>query len=260
MLPPSTTRAPGVRSRWPDPARDLLLGGRCVGCGAGGRVLCRACVERLPGEARRRSPVPCPAGLPPSWSTGVHEGPLRAALLAHKEDDAASLTPVLGALLAHAVRAALAADPTADPTVAPVLLVPVPSRWRNRRARGRDPLGEVVADAARRLAGTGRAVRVAPLLRLRPGVHDQAGLDRTGRAANLHGAMAVRPAVLRRVARRHPGPVRVLLCDDVLTTGSTAVEAVRALAATGVVVGAVVTVSATARRSTHRPGAGASAG
>ena len=69
-------------------------------------------------------------------------------------------------------------------------------------------------------------------------VRDQAGLTSGQRARNLQGALRAVPAA----------PCRVLLVDDVVTTGATLVEAARALVAQGhQVVGAAV-LGATSRR------------
>jgi predicted amidophosphoribosyltransferase len=89
---------------------------------------------------------------------------------------------------------------------------------------------------------------VARLLRVRRGVADQSGLDAAERAANLAGAMQVRGAALRRPAVRRR-PAGVVVCDDVLTTGSTAREAQRALEGVGFEVVRVAVVAATARRA-----------
>ena len=214
-----------------DAVLDLLLGGRCVGCGAAGRSLCAACRPTV-GEAWQAWPTPSPEGLVTPWTAAVYDGVVRAALLAHKERHVAGLTGPLAGLLA--VAAAAAARP-------PVLLVPVPSRPGAVRARGHDPLLAVVRRAARLLPGA----EVAPMLRSRGGVVDQAGLTAAERAANLAGSMWCPSASLRHRAGR---PARVVVCDDVLTTGATAREAQRALTASGLLVEGVATVAATRRR------------
>jgi predicted amidophosphoribosyltransferase len=85
------------------------------------------------------------------------------------------------------------------------------------------------------------------MLRLRAQVADQAGLDATERAANLDGSMCCPTASLRRLARRRSHALAVV-CDDVITTGSTAREAQRALETSGLEVLAVATAAATRRR------------
>ena len=90
------------------------------------------------------------------------------------------------------------------------------------------------------------------LLRTRPGLRDQAGLGATDRAANLAGSMTCPTAGLVRMARRRPR-ARIVVCDDVVTTGATAREAQRALQSVGLQVVAVATVAATRRRSADGP-------
>lgn len=218
-----------------DGALDLLLGGCCAGCHHPGRSLCARCAAALPEGAWPAWPTPVPPGLAPPWAAGEYAGALRALVLAHKEHRVLSLGPPLARLLARAVAAA---EPTG-----PVVLVPVPSRPATVRARGHDPTGSLVTRAARQLG-----VPAVPLLRTRPGVLDQAGLDAQQRAANLAGALHCPTSGLRRLARRVPR-ARVVVCDDVLTTGATAREAQRALESVGLEVVAIAAVAATPRRS-----------
>jgi len=223
-----------------DAGADLLLGSACVGCSEPGRILCPTCRRGLPADAAVAWPTPTPEGLVPPFATGPYEETLRAMILGHKERRLLGLTRPLGDLLAASVLAAAGPD-------APVLLVPVPSRPSAVRARGHDPTLAMTRRAGRCLRALGRDVAVARLLRTRPGVADQAGLDAGQRRANLAGSMAS-PA---RAVRRHAGRrAHVVVCDDVITTGATAREAQRALEASGVPVLAVAAVAATVRRRT----------
>lgn len=231
----------GVDGWWLDRAADLLLGGCCVGCGDAGRVLCPGCAHGLRGGVGRRWPEPVPVGLAPCWSAGPYDGALRSALLAHKERAVHQLRRPLGELLASVVEHALPPGDT-------VVLVPVPSRPGVTRGRGHDPTHALVRVAAGRLRAVGHDVVVASLLRSTRGAVDQAGLDAAARAANVAGTLRCRPRPLRTLAARRPA-VRVIVCDDVLTTGATAREAQRALESVGLPVRAVATVAATGRRA-----------
>jgi predicted amidophosphoribosyltransferase len=221
---------------------DLVLGCSCVGCGRAGRLLCGTCAGVLPQEGRPAWPVPVPAGLAPPWAATEYAGAVRAMVIGHKEHHLLGLRSPLADLLATAVRASFEGS-----SPGPVVLVPVPSRPGSVRARGHDPTAVITGRAARRLRAAGHDVLAQQMLRSRGGVADQAGLDATERAANLAGSMYCPDASLRRLAARR-ARVRAVVCDDVLTTGSTAREAQRALESVGLEVRAVAAVAATRRR------------
>ena len=219
-----------------DAARDLLLGGACVGCARPGRVLCDGCEASLPRRGRLSWPSPTPAGLVSPYAAGDYDALLKVLVNAHKERGALALATPLGRVLADVVIG------LPGPAVTPMVLVPVPSRAAVVRRRGHDPMLRVARVAAGVLRGRGADAWVARLLVPAGRVRDQAGLDAVDRAANLAGTMRRRSAV--RLGRAD----RVVVVDDVLTTGSTVREAQRALEEGGVTVAAVATVAATVRR------------
>ncbi len=133
-------------------------------------------------------------------------------LIAYKERGRTALGAALGACLARAL-GHLEVE-------GPLILVPVPSTRRSRRAKGHDPVRRVAEVAARRLRAGGLQVTVAPVLRPARKVADQSGLTSAQRAANLAGAFTSKP-----VPRG-----QVVLVDDVITTGATLAEAARGAA------------------------------
>ncbi|QBI52752.1 ComF family protein [Streptomonospora litoralis] len=205
----------------------LLLGDHCAGCTRPGGRLCAHCARALgtrPHACRRRP------GCPPVWAAGDYRGLERTALLAFKEHGARGLAEPLGARLAAAAGAAAARHRGA-------VLVPVPARPAALRRRGYDPVMLMVRAAAKRCGASGPPL--APVLAHRRHVSDQVGLGRDRRRANLTGALTARGPDVPGVPGVAGRPVVVV--DDVVTTGATLAEAVRALrAADAVVVGAAV--------------------
>lgn len=235
---------------WWQEITGLVLPVACAGCGRPRTVLCDACTRSLHGRpAVRVRPEPEPEGLPGVWAAAPYADAVRAALLAHKERGALALAAPLGTALAGAVRAAAAGcggrtghdgcTGTGRPPrgvggggegvgALPLVLVPVPSARRAVRARGHDAVRRVAVAAARELRRTGAAVRVVPVLRQCRAVADQAGLDARQRQENLAGALAVVPGGARLLEG-----ARVVLVDDLMTTGSSLAEAARALGDAG---------------------------
>ncbi|GII33143.1 ComF family protein [Planotetraspora mira] len=226
---------------------DLILPARCAGCGEAGSTACRSCIAELVRAPAARSPEPAPPGLPPCWSATGYDGAARRMVLAYKERGRTALAPVLGTSLAAVAVAALAAVGGGR---GPMALVPVPSARAASRRRGHDPVRALASAAAARLRESGLRATVTPVLRQERRVADQAGLGSAQRARNLSGAFGVVGGGLGPL-----GHARVLLVDDIVTTGATLAEAARVLSAAGAPAALAITVAATSRRSatSNRP-------
>ena len=139
----------------------------------------------------------------------------RTLVHALKYADRLDLAPIMGRWMANAGR---------DLTREADLLVPVPLHWRRQWARRFNQsalLAEVVGKAS------GVSVSHGALRRVKSTVQ-QVGLARAERARNVQGAFRVRPDARIEVAGR-----RLVLVDDVLTTGATIEACTRALMRAG---------------------------
>lgn len=216
---------------------DLLLPQRCVVCSAGGAQLCAGCRTRLP---RIAPPLCARCGAPTAWpvercrecagrrlafaqarAAVAYDDGVRAFVAQWKEHGLRRL-----ALLA----AELAVEVVAAPDAGAVTFVPADPERRLRR--GHHPAERL----ARGLATTWELPLLATLARTRPSLR-QRGLARADRRRNVRGAF---------VATR-PVPPRVVLVDDVYTSGATANAAASALRAAGARRVTVVTFARTIR-------------
>jgi predicted amidophosphoribosyltransferase len=189
-------------------------------------MLCERCRSLLaltdPGTACRRCGAPdgrdgcAECGRTASFAfdsarcAGLFEPPLSRLVVAHKDSGELRLTAVL---------ACLAADAAGEWTQWADAVVPVPASPAALRRRGFDH-GALLAAAFSVATGVA-AVDALQAARRR----DQRGLAREERQANMRAALAVVAGVAV--------PPRVLLLDDVFTTGATLDAAAVALKAAG---------------------------
>lgn len=220
---------------------DLVLPVGCAGCSVPGPTWCRRCADtvarRAPGPARPSVP---PVGLPPVTAAGAYAGPLGAAVVAYKERGRHGLAVLLGGHLAAAVRAG------AGP--GPVLLLPVPATAAAVRRRFGDHMTRLARRAATELSRDGVPAGVAHPLRVRRRP-DSNGLSAAQRHDAAAGAFRVRAATVPALRAATAAGVRLVLVDDVLTTGATLAAAARRLRGVGVVVpvAAVLTAAGAGR-------------
>jgi ComF family protein len=143
-----------------------------------------------------------------------YEDDFREVMQAFKYHGQRRLLPLLGVLLESTIRGA----PWFERVEA---VVPVPTHWRHRLGRPFYAAEALTADVAEKLD----LPYVGLLRRVRAGPH-QIGLSFTQRQSNVRGAFAmIRGARIERA--------RVLLVDDVRTTGATLEECARVLLKAG---------------------------
>lgn len=242
--------------RWLAAGADLLFPQVCIHCqreinvATDAILLCGPCRQAFE-DSRPVCPV-CGAGLPENSpvdesclhcrgsrfkfskvvALGDYSGSLKPAILLAKHSINVALAMHLGRLLAERRHTELH-NLEADAVVA------VPSFWTRRSKHGHNSAEVLSSEVARRLR-----LPVAENLLIRTrATRPQTELTPPERRANVRGAFSV---------RRHPDlpGARLLLVDDVLTTGSTASESSKALLKAGA---AAVVVAVLARAVGDRP-------
>ena len=205
---------------------DLIYPAQCLGCRTLGFSLCPRCTRLWSGR-----PIYSQLSGVRLLTTTKYSEQVAPIVLAAKERGSLAAREILADSIARSVQALLI-ESTANPYQA--LLLNIPSTQSAIRRRGENHswalLGEV-QKCLRRGDKTGQweISRVSPFQLLRR-VKDQSGLDPEERRQNLHMALTV-------PAEHFPILVsnNVVIVDDVVTSGSTCREAIRALLALGIV-------------------------
>ena len=165
-------------------------------------------------------------GFDAAYSYGSYEGPLRELVHLFKYSGVEPLAENFADWLA----VVLPRDQQFD------VIVPMPLHWLKRLQRGFNQSELLAKQISRRWNVPMRSV-----IRRKKATAPQAGLTNSKRRLNVQGAFAIRSRV------RLEGQ-RVLLIDDVLTTGSTAAACARVLKRAGAKHVTVLTLARTDRR------------
>ncbi len=172
-----------------------------LGSGGAGRF-CLECAE-------------WPEVLAGARSCYLHQEPASALVWRFKYGGWQGVAEFMGRCLERAVRAA---------GIEPDVVTWVPTTAWRRRSRGYDQAEILAREVSARLR-----IRSFAALRRRRGGRTQVVLQPAGRLSNVRRAFTLRGEASSRLAGTH-----VLLVDDVLTTGATAVAAASAVGEAGV--------------------------
>lgn len=196
---------------------DLVMPSRCAVCDAPGSSICGLCKVVL-------SPKPKPffRETLQGFSALRFDDSVSKLLIGFKEKRQASLSEFIATALNELIQ-------TISFSKEDYFLVPVPSRLENFAKRGFHPSLRI-AQQLSKISG----VAVLNCLRFERSVLDQVGLDSRARRQNLANSMVVNQIVSGKLC---------CLIDDVVTTGSSLLEARRALRAAGAHIISAITLS-----------------
>ena len=186
------------------PRMRFLSAPQCYACGVpfpfdvGVQALCVACTGSHPPYENARSAL-------------IYDDASRGMILAYKQGDRTDLAPALTRMMMR---------PGAFLLERAEIVAPIPLHWTRLMSRRYNQAGLL----SNRLAKIGRTRSVPDLLMWTKRTGSQGGKSSAGRRRNVKGAFALQ--------QRYKGMLmgkRVLLVDDVLTTGATIETAARVL-------------------------------
>jgi ComF family protein len=163
-------------------------------------------------------------------SFGIYEGSLRSLIHLYKYSGMKPLARLLAGYLDRAISMEEHFD----------IVVPVPLHWRKQWHRGFNQAELLARQVARH-----RGIPMLNALRRRRATATQAGLASAGRRRNVEGAFAVKGGA-EWTARLAGG--KILLIDDVMTTGATAGACAAALKRAGAKSVSLLTLARVDRR------------
>jgi ComF family protein len=210
---------------------DIFYPNRCVGCGAHGHLLCFPCVEKIEmiktnlcqecGKISQNGKYcqNCKARLATNLrgvivATHYGEGPIKELVHHLKYNGLIELSEIAGELMANKLISINLRS------LDKFILVPVPLHKKRQKERGFNQSLLIADYMAKRLG-----ILVADLLVRNVETRTQVGLSKKERVKNIANAFSIKTTDI---------PEKVLLVDDVVTTGSTLVECAKVLSAAGV--------------------------
>jgi len=204
----------------------LLFPVRCYGCRDLGFAICSNCRKQWNPHTYKSQVENIT-----TFSAIPYSVVARNILLAAKEENQKAADQLVAKALHYSLENLFRSIPICA-------IVPIPSRPSSNRRRGRDFVSEISILVAKDFG-----VAVLPILHHQRSVRDQSKLNIAGRQENLAMALAIKPEYHGNYSAE-----KVVVLDDLLTTGATIREANRALTKGGFKVQAAATACVALRR------------
>ena len=197
--------------------QEIIFPSRCLGCGQLGLEICSLCRKNWHPHIYRQWSQHLPTF--PIYSAVTYSPIAGKVLLAAKENNLVIADQLIYKALGHSLTFALR-------EIGGDFLIPIPSRRSVARSRGR----QFIAALTYQLSAETGLPAYENLKHIRR-VRDQSSLDAKSRFHNLDGSMKSLNFLSG----------KAIVIDDLVTTGATLQEAVRALRDRGIEVAAAVT-------------------
>ncbi|KAB3522980.1 ComF family protein [Corynebacterium sp. zg254] len=232
---------------WGDIA-DLVLRADCVCCGrlvGSGHPACPECLADLSAPWQRWDP---PVAVAPVYAAGAYGGPRRSLVIAAKDRLRAAAIDLMGRMYYTGLQGIASRGVVPDPRLGPVALLPAPTRRSAEKNRG----GDVVTRAAlitralhsARHPQASANIGVFQLAHVNERARDSVGLGRQQRRSNIAASIDMHPERVSSAREYLSRGARVVIVDDVLTTGATSAHFALSLASVGIVVDAILVLAA----------------
>jgi ComF family protein len=213
---------------------NLLLPSNCVICNVSGSNLCEICHENLKLKSRKVSRLAISG-----FATSEYSAETAKLISEFKESHQTSIASVMATAMFDAL---------VNFDLQNCVLVPIPSKRESFATRGFEPAALLSNALARRVAkNRNLLLPVVKALSYNSAVSDQASLNGKDRRTNLIGSMTATKA-----SSRLASAAKVILIDDIVTTGASLTEAKRCLENIGVEVIGFVAFAETLPRNLQK--------
>lgn len=210
---------------------EIIFPSRCIGCTRLGISICSECRKQWHPHIYQREI---------NWNgenfpvlSAIQYSPIASrVLLSAKESQIRAADQLIVNGVVHSLNTFVKRYGSAT-------LVPVPSRKSANRKRGRNFLQEITSQVAAEVGLSSHS-----LLTHSRKVRDQSRLNIADRSENVSRAFSIAPELTAQLSAGNTGPT-IIVIDDLITTGATLSEAIRALRTAGfTVLGAVTSCTA----------------
>ncbi len=204
---------------------ELIFPSRCIGCSQLGISICTICRKNWHPHIYKRGLKVLGNDYPVISS--IEYSPIASrVLMKSKESNHIAADQLLIKAIAHSLQYFLKKYGSGD-------LVAIPSRISATRKRGRNFMQEITRSVANL-----ESLEYQEILHHKRAVRDQSQLNSQQRLSNVAGAFSAKTNLAAAAGRGNTEPL--IIVDDLVTTGATLAEAIRALRTAGfTVIGAV---------------------
>jgi predicted amidophosphoribosyltransferase len=204
---------------------ELIFPSRCIGCSQLGISICSICRKNWHPHIYKRGLKVLGNDYPVISS--IEYSPIASrVLMKSKESNHIAADQLLIKAIAHSLQYFLKNYGSGD-------LVAIPSRISATRKRGRNFMQEITRSVANL-----ESLEYQEILHHKRAVRDQSQLNSQQRLSNVAGAFSAKTNLAAAAGRGNTEPL--IIVDDLVTTGATLAEAIRALRTAGfTVIGAV---------------------